>query len=397
MATANQRLFDSVIRHQVDVRRYTRSELKKIVRLLEEADRQLAEKLRLRLSRVPAGDYSSARLKNLLDDVRDMRREAVRSVAEAAKVDYAQLAKDEAVYEANALRAAIPIEFSVASADLRSVASAALTKPFEGRTLGQWWKTVEARDQANILQSIRLGVTQGQTTDDIVRSIIGTKANGYADGVVAMTRRNAQTVVRTAISHISTAAREEVWAANEDVILALRWTSVLDGRTSDICMARDGKLVPIGDKPLPEGADALRPEGARPPAHPNCRSIMVPVLSDEAVVGKRPTITDTRLPKDREIDFRAEARESGKSVQTVRAEWAAKNIGSVPKETNYDSWLRRQPASFQDEVLGTSRGKLFREGGLKLDQFVASDGAQVTLTRLRELHPRAFNLASVDP
>ena len=55
------------------------------------------------------------------------------------------------------------------------------------------------------------------------------------------------------------------------------------------------------------------------------------------------------------------------------------NIGQVPAQTTYQDFLKRQTPEFQDEVLGAARGELFRKGGLKLDQFIGSEGETLTL------------------
>ena len=58
--------------------------------------------------------------------------------------------------------------------------------------------------------------------------------------------------------------------------------------------------------------------------------------------------------------------------------------GSVPRTETYETWLRRQQPEFQDDVLGLTRGKLFREGGLLVDRFVdATIGRAFTLDELR--------------
>ena len=46
MATANERLFDLALRHQIDLRRFTVGEVKKILRLLEAIDADVTKRLR---------------------------------------------------------------------------------------------------------------------------------------------------------------------------------------------------------------------------------------------------------------------------------------------------------------------------------------------------------------
>ena len=59
-------------------------------------------------------------------------------------------------------------------------------------------------------------------------------------------------------------------------------------------------------------------------------------------------------------------------------------------QTNYADFLSRQSARFQDSVLGPTRGKLYRQGGLTLQQFVDFSGRQLTLEQLAAKFPEAF-------
>ena len=69
--------------------------------------------------------------------------------------------------------------------------------------------------------------------------------------------------------------------------------------------------------------------------------------------------------------------------------------GPVGSTTSYGDWLKRQSAARQDEILGATRGRLFRAGGLKLEQFANERGKWLTLDQLRERAPAAFARAGV--
>lgn len=90
----------------------------------------------------------------------------------------------------------------------------------------------------------------------------------------------------------------------------------------------------------------------------NCRSLRVPVI------------------------------ESKYAVPGIKGKRSSRNPdGSVEKiagETTYNSWLKRQPADFQDEVLGVERAKLFR-GGMNVDKFTDDEGRTLTLEQLKQL------------
>lgn len=73
----------------------------------------------------------------------------------------------------------------------------------------------------------------------------------------------------------------------------------------------------------------------------------------------------------------------------------SQNIGTVAPQTTYTQFLNRQSASFQDSVLGPTRGRLFRQGGLTLQQFVDFTGKQLTLEELAVAHPSAFRKAGL--
>jgi SPP1 gp7 family putative phage head morphogenesis protein len=142
-------------------------------------------------------------------------------------------------------------------------------------------------------------------------------------GATALNERGLETLIRTANTHIASTVTEASYEANADIIQGVEWVSVLDSRTTSICQARDGKRWPVG-------------EGPRPPAHPGCRSTTIPVLL---------------------------------------------GVERQPRET-YGEWLARQGAEEQDDILGPARGRLFREGKLKVDRFVDLRGKPLTLDEL---------------
>jgi SPP1 gp7 family putative phage head morphogenesis protein len=396
--TTNEIIQDGTLRHAIDVQRYSRGEVRRILSLLNESDRELIATLQSRLSSLPVPvDFKSQRLLSLRADIRRARTAIMARLQGTLAQDLKGLVGVEAGAEKELLDFAVPFEYNFASVSLEQLRTAVTEQPFQGRNLGDWWRRLQTADQDRIMSQIQLGYSQGEGVPAVMRRIRGTRAAGYTDGVLATTRRNAETVVRTAVNHFSNVAREAVWDANSDVIDGLRWTSTLDGRTTLICMRRDGQVAMVGEKPLPPDVIPLSPPGARPPAHPNCRSVMTPYISETALLGDRPFVRDTRPRRRREVDFRKMAKEQGRSVSAVRKDWARENVGTVPKKTTYEQFLRRQPARFQDEVLGSTKGALYRRGGLKIDKFVDARGTEFTLEQLAARHPDAFAAANLDP
>lgn len=128
---------------------------------------------------------------------------------------------------------------------------------------------------------------------------------------------------------------------------------------SSICRIRDGKRY-SADKHKPIG-HKLSWMGGPGAAHWNCRSTAVPLLKGQD------ELFGTRASAD----------------------------GQVDANLSYGDWLKQQPAEVQDEILGPSRGKLFRAGGLTLDRFYNDRGRFLTLDQLRERAASAFAKAGL--
>ncbi len=403
--TANEDLLDATLRHQVGIRRLSAGQVRDALELLERADAELVDRLRRALRAGPPS-LGTKRLADLLRSIRELRIEAIRELRKRFTQQATTLARLETGFEQRLILSALPVELTLNTVSVSTLRALVTEKPFAGgansaRTLNQWFESLALADQRRTVEAIQLGITQGESVDDIVRRVAGTRQARFRDGALAISRRNAAVVVRTAVNHISNAAREAVWLANLDIIAFSRWNATLDGRTSAICQARDGQLAPEGVDTIPPGQTALNPPGARPPAHPSCRSVMIAVLDPQGVsdrIGTRPFVRDPRTRRRRELDFRAQARgkvgarwanlnrtQRNAAVRRERDRWATENIGTVPADVTYQEWLSRQPAAFQDQVLGPSRGKLFRDGGVTLTQFVDRLGNELTLEQLAAL------------
>lgn len=399
MPNANEEYLDASLRHQIGLRRYSAGLTKRVADLLARADADLTEKLKVRLARFEGKDidYTGERWQLLLADIREARAVALGEYKKLVREELGTLATMEGAREVSQLTEAIPIVFNFASVladQLRAIIS---SRPFQGKLLKEWFKTLEQQDGARLIQAIQLGMTQGEPIPDIVRRVVGTRANRYADGILSITRRDATTIVRTAVNHVSNTAREYVWEANSDVIRARVWHSTLDGRTTAICRARDGQAAPVGGSELPPGFAPLKPPNVRPPAHMNCRSVMVAYIDGGELIGDRPYVVDTRTRDKREVDFGKIAQETGRDVKDVRKDWISRNIGQVPASTTYQDFLSRQSPEFQDAVLGKTKGKLFRTGKLSVSEYVDRNGNELTLGQLAKTRPEVFRSANLDP
>lgn len=216
--------------------------------------------------------------------------------------------------------------------------------------------TVSAIDNATLQ-----AWSEGQTIQQLTTKLRGTKAAGYADGIIGQYMRNADAISRTAIQHSMSVGRIALWKANSDILEGYEWVSTLDSRTSTQCRALDGQVFEFDKGPLP-------------PLHIRCRS------------------TTKASLKDKSLEQGA-TRSSGEKVGSVD------NRGYVDANETYYQWLKRQPESYQDLAIGPTRGKLLRDGGLSADRFAKlsldKNFEPLSLEDMRKLVPEAFKRAGL--
>jgi SPP1 gp7 family putative phage head morphogenesis protein len=349
---ANEQLFDELIRHQVYVERYKQSQLVFVQQLLA----QLAEDVAGQLGRYGAdlpASVRSAQLQALLENLGRLSDTVADEMSRNVQSQMQDLIAYEGGFMAGAARVVLPAVVSFTTVSPATLWAAATERPFDGRLMSDWFRDYSVNQRKRLTDAIRMGVVEGETVDKLIRRVRGTKRMNGRDGVIqGITQRGAEALVRTAVNHTVTVARNQTFIENAAVISECQWRSTLDGKTSEICIARDGKTYPLDS-------------GPRPPAHPNCRSTIVPVLKSWKQLG---------------INL-SEAPEGTRASMN----------GQVPSSETYPSWLKRQPAAFQDEVLGVTKGQLFRSGKLTVDKFVDEQlGRGYTLDELRAKHPEAF-------
>ena len=374
MATSNEQIRDDFIRHQVDLLRFARGLGSRLVRLLNKGEPELRAQLKGRIERTARlgfdpGPATTARLRRIEEAYRELMRPTWEDVRSRVRTELDELARMEALFMAATAADSLPVVVALSiptTAELREIVR---QTPINGRPLRDWLGQWARNDRWRVLEQIRIGLLFNETPVQVSRRIFGSRALAGADGARHLTRRGAQALANTAMSSITHQVDQQIYQDNADVIQRELYVATLDSKTSPICRALDGKRFPVN-------------EGSKPPLHINCRSRRVPVF-DGDVLGERPAVAAT----ERQLcGLRGDARRRA----------VKKLVGPVPARTNYEQWLRRRSAAFQDEVLGPARGRLFRRGEVTLDRFVDNQGRQYTLDELRERLPRSvFEAARV--
>ena len=297
--------------------------------------------IRARLTENPT-DFQMHRLTALMQDIQALFDAANSEVSKQLNLDLDEFIPYETDFQYRMLGNAVTTELTLPA--IEQVVAAVTTAKAElisggvtkRLTIAEMVETLGAKP-ATIENKIRAGIIEGKSVDQMVRDIMRVANQAH--------KRDVRTVVRTAFNLAGSEARRAVVAANSDIITGEKWISTLDGRTSDVCMGRDGKVYDVGVAPFP-------------PAHMNCRSLRVPIVDPKYAISG--------------IKGLRSSRNSAGEVETVSS------------ETTYNSWLKRQPADFQDEVLGVERAKLFR-GGMNVDKFTDDNGRTLTLAELKSL------------
>lgn len=241
----NERLLDASIGHAVDIQTYGTTLVRRVIALLNRVDPDLvAQVVRARES-LPEDSFTVQRLDALLASVRRLNNQSYQQAYGLVERELEELADLEVTWQTAQIAQAPGV--AMAAVDSDQVAAAALSRPFQGRLLREWMSGLEAEKAATIRDAIRIGYIEGQTTDQIVRRIRGTKSAGYADGLLEINRKNAQSIVLTAVNHTANFAANAVYEANADVIKAVKYSAVLDARTTALCFVDSTEVVSVGN------------------------------------------------------------------------------------------------------------------------------------------------------
>lgn len=354
--TTNGKLQSRAIKHAIFLERYKATIEEEVVGFLnEEVFPDLLAKLQARLERIASrgidsGFHTTKRYLQMIADLGSTLKDGGTEVRKRLAELMRELAKIEARWQETVLTESVPKEAHVyvlpdEAVNLRIVQQV-VTQPIQGKVMQEWWDELAADTQKRMTTQIGIGLSQGETADQIVRRVRGTQGSGYRDGVLHASRQQAAAIVRTVSGHVTTQAREATYSEMEDVLEGVQWVATLDTKTCQVCGPLDGKVFPVK-------------EGPRPPAHWNCRCTTAPVTKSlEAILGKK------------------------KAKETVSESTRASMDGQVPESTTYSEWIENQDAATQDEVFGPGRARLLRSGKIDPKDLVTRTGK---LRRLEDL------------
>lgn len=351
-----RQLLDYSIMHQIDLSRFGGKMVRDVITLLNAADMELLDKISKRGEK---GPFTTARLKALFMEIGQVNYDAHFEAGKKTAAAMKEFAALEAESTAELLTKQTFAHFNIVQPNaeqlLAIVDKAPVTVgPDKSLLLEEVFSSLAAGKEEAIRGAIRLGMVQGETVDQMVRRLRGSRASRYTDGVLEVSRRHAESMVRTIVNNTSNKAVQMTYAANKDVVKGWEFLATLDARTTITCASLNGREFPIDQGPIP-------------PRHVRCRSFSVPVLKSW--------------------------RELGFDMDELPPSVRASKDGPVSAQLSFSDWLKDQPHDVQKDILGATRAKLFRDGGLTVDRFTDNAGVVYDLKELKARNKEAFDRA----
>lgn len=336
-------LADEVIERQIALLRFDASVRREVLKVLARLDREL-------VARLATKNLARATRERLTKELR-----AIRTIIDEFYVEatdrfgerMVEMAGAEADWLSGRINKAVGTRVMVAlppKSTLRQLATEALIL---GAPTSEWWRRQSADTAFRFAAAVRQGAAEGETSAQIVTRV-------RADGVLGLSRRNAEALVRTSVQSIANATRMQTLIENEGMVKGVQQVSTLDNRTTEICIAYSGATWDLDGKPI--GKTKLQFNGG-PPRHWNCRSTLVPVLKSW--------------------------RDMGIDVDEFKPAARASVDGEVASDLTFTQWLKGKSSEFQDELLGRGKADLWRRGKISLQQLLDQTGRPLTLAQLQ--------------
>lgn len=333
MSNKYTKLIDKELSHQIYYERYKTNEAYKLLKILDQADREIAERIK-----TTVGIFTKKRYQEVAKVIKQIASDARSSLENG--IDVAGTIETEIEAQQKILKDIVDTSFLLPSSS--QVAAAALFKPIVGTTFSDYLDSISSRLYTTWDTAVRTGYLTGQPTKDIVKSVLGSSQisqNLLDTGSIRPLRQSILANTRTTLQSFANEARTETFEKNTDLFSGYKWLATLDLRTCPVCGSFDGKIyTKLSDAPSI-------------PLHMNCRCVLIPVIKgyeDLEYEGERAAID-----------------------------------GPVSGNITYEKWLINQSNDRQREILGPSRYEMYKNG-YNIKDFV-TDNRVLTLKELKNV------------
>lgn len=176
-----------------------------------------------------------------------------------------------------------------------------------------------------------------------------------------------EVIARTEIMRVSNGVRDRVYEQNQDILKGVEYLATLDPRTCIVCGSLDGKVFEYGvNDPKPN---------EKPPLHPNCRCVLIPLTKSWEELGHTGKTPPEYLPGERPFGYTGEKAPKGFGDVRQYADptmWA----GQVADTMKYNDWLKKMDGAdpeFVQDILGKARYGLWKKGKTKLTSMISGN------------------------
>lgn len=207
------------------------------------------------------------------------------------------------------------------------------SRPVLGSKYDKQLKKIPPYLKRQVKSALTNGILSGDSADNVGRRIAE---------AVGITERAGARIARTNINASMNDAHMAFYQEHEDLFKGYRWDSVMDGHTSTICATLHGRFFRMDETP------------PGPPAHPNCRSVLVGVFKDDDVE----EFAQGGMKRVRDID-------EGDPANKTRL---------INNDTDFEDWLKKQkPSASQNITKSEIKDKLWRQKKIEFSELVAPD------------------------
>lgn len=383
----NDFISDALIRHDIDLLRFDAKLRRQILGHL----RNMQDDIIAQLANVDFSNVAKRqRLTSMLQQVSDLARRGYTTINKHMLTQMEDLAALEHSFQTAKLNDLFKADILTGALTPSTLSAMAKSSNIFGAPAQEWWGRQSANLRKRFSDQMRQGFLLGEGTGDLVRRVRGSATGArriievggvtksvaaFSGGIMDVTTREAEALVRTSVQSIANEVRLETYIKNTDVIGSIYAQVTLDSRTSDICISHgagpDEWTLPDFE-PIGGSNNFTGP----PPWHFNCRSSLVPITKSWEELQRQGSVggaTRRQRSLARKLD------------NNVPARTRASMNGQVPRRMSYGDWLRGQPKSVQLEVLGPGRRKLWQQGKLNLTQTIDQTGRPLTLHQLGQL------------
>ncbi|KKC39515.1 hypothetical protein WH87_04795 [Devosia epidermidihirudinis] len=357
-AKANDIIADLFTGHAVDLLRVEAGQRRKVRTFLAKLERDIVAQLAAIDPTEPVrAAYRQKRLETLLEQVKETIRASYRRTSTEMIGELRELAEIEGAFVAGAINKGVGFHLATANFTRQQLVSLVGSVLVHGAPVAEWWSRQAGDTLQRFTDQMRMGMALGETSQQLIQRIRGGTRNGeLITGFMDISKRHADSLVRSATMAVANDAREATYQANADILNAIVWTSTLDNRTSVQCQVRDGLRYTLDHQPI--GHDV--PWGPGPGnLHWGCRSTSRPETKSWREMGF--DIDDLSLATRVSID------------------------GQVAGDSKFEDWLAKRSRVEQDNALGKGRADLWRDGKISYRDLLDQNGRELNLEQLRDI------------